>query len=139
MPQIIPFIPLIASVAGPLMGKLLGGGSEESSGGGGGGGGGTGNTAAPKKLFNPAQIQQATDKYTSTGTAKWNQILANMGAGGGTGGPAIETQIGSQAQALSQALGGLTTDSGYGDNPMSALDQILKNVEGGINPKYAVY
>ena len=137
MPQMMAFIPLIAAVAGPLMGKLLGGNEQSSSSG--GGGGSKAVDVAPKKLFNTDQIKSATDKYTSEGTAKWNQILANMGAGGGTGGPDLSQQIGSQAQQLSQALGGLTTASGYGDNPMSSLDMILKNVEGGISPKYPVF
>jgi len=62
-----------------------------------------------------------------------------MGAGGGTGGPDVSTQIGSQADALSKALGTLTTESGYGESPMNNLDAILKGVEGGINPKYSVF
>ena len=139
MPFIIPFIPLIAAVAGPLLGKALGGGAEKAE-------------KAPaqqaqqqaavqasKNLFNPEQIKTAQDRYTNQGTAKWNQIMANMGAGGGTGGPDVPTQIGSQATSLGTALAGLNTDSGYGDQPMNNLDAILKGVEGGIAPKYSVY
>jgi len=94
---------------------------------------------ASRNLFQPDQIKQATDRYTTQGTAKWNQILANMGAGGGTGGPDVTTQIGTQANSLGTALGQLNTDSGYGENPMANLDAILKGVEGGIAPKYSVY
>jgi len=94
---------------------------------------------AAKNLFQPEQIKQAQDRYTQQGTAKWNQILSNMGAGGGTGGPDVTTQIGSQASSLGTALGQLNTDSGYGDNPMNNLDAILKGVEPGISPKYSVY
>jgi hypothetical protein len=94
---------------------------------------------AAKNLFQPDQIKQATDRYSQEGTAKWNQILSNMGAGGGTGGPDVATQIGSQASQLGTSLGQLNTDSGYGSDPMSNLDAIMKGVEGGINPKYAVY
>jgi hypothetical protein len=138
-------MPILSSVGGSLVSKLVG-----SMFGGGGGGGSKQKAApaqllqnvqkaAPKTLFQPEQIKQATDKYSSEGTAKWNQILANMGAGGGTGGPDLTTQIGSQADAMGKALGGLTTESGYGDSPTANLDAILKGVEGGISPKYSVY
>lgn len=138
MPMLIPFIPLIAAVAAPLLSKAIGGA---------GGGGDSGKSApqqqaaveASKNLFQPEQIKQAQDRYTQQGTAKWNQILSNMGAGGGTGGPDVTSQIGTQANALGTALGQLNTDSGYGKDPMSNLDSILKGVEGGIAPKYAVY
>ena len=46
--------------------------------------GGAGGPAKP--LFNPEQIAKATKDYSSAGGAKWNQIMSNMGAGGGTGG-----------------------------------------------------
>jgi hypothetical protein len=128
-------------VAAPLLGKALGGAT------GGGDSGGDSKSApaqaaavqASKNLFQPEQIKQAQDRYTQQGTAKWNQILSNMGAGGGTGGPDVTTQIGNQASSLGTALGQLNTDSGYGDQPMNNLDAILKGVEGGISPKYAVY
>jgi hypothetical protein len=136
--MVMPFIPLIAAAAGPLLAKALG-----PSGGGGdsGGGGGAAQQIAskPKALFQPDQIKTATDKYTTENTAKWNQILANMGAAGGTGGPNVTTQIGNQAQALGGALGKLNTESGYGTDPMANLDAIMKGVEGGIGPKYSLY
>lgn len=137
MPMLIPFIPLIAAVAAPLLSKAIGGA-----------GGGeakeakapaAAQAAAAKNLFAPEQITQAQDRYKQQGTAKWNQILSNMGAGAGTGGPDVTTQIGQQANSLGTALGQLNTDSGYGENPMNNLDAILKGVEGGISPKYAVY
>lgn len=133
MPQIMPFLPLITAVAGPLASRFLGGGNNNS--------GTTSRAAAPKPkaLFAPEQIKQATDRYTSEGNAKWNQIYANMQAAGGTGGPDVTGGITSQADAMSKALGGLTTESGYGDNPLANMDAILRGVEGGINPKYSVY
>jgi hypothetical protein len=138
MPMVVPFIPLIAAAAGPLLAKAFGPG--QPSGPGGGGGGGAADVTKPKTLFQPEQIKQAQDRYTQAGTAKWNQILANMGAGGGTtGGPDVATQIGSQAKTLGSALGKLTSESGYGSDPMANLDAILKGVEGGIGPKYSVY
>lgn len=138
MPMIIPFIPLIAAVAGPLLGKALGGSekADKSS---------TAAAAAPaaveasKNLFQPEQIKTAQDRYTQQGNAKWNQILSNMGAAGGTGGPDVTTQIGNQASSLGTALGQLNTDSGYGKDPMANLDAIMKGVEGGISPKYSVF
>ena len=94
MPMIIPFIPLIAAVAAPLLSKAIGGATGGDSGG--------DKAAAPaqqaaaaqasKNLFNPEQITQAQDRYKQQGTAKWNQILSNMGAGGGTGGPDVTTK-----------------------------------------------
>jgi hypothetical protein len=96
-------------------------------------------TQPVKNLFSPKQIKQAQDKYTQTGNAKWNEIMANMGAGGGIGGPDITQQIGTQAQQLGTALGQLNTDSGYGPDPLANLDAILKGVEPGITPKYSVY
>jgi len=138
MPQIAAFIPLIAAVAGPLLSKAMGGGGSDKS------SGSTSQVAAPapavKNLFSsPDQIKQATDRYTQTGTAKWNQIMANMGAGGGTGGPDVSTQISQQASQLGNALGLLNTDSGYGSDPMANLDAVLKGAESGIAPKYSVY
>jgi len=134
MPQFMAFLPLISSIAGPLLGKALGGSSNDKS---------SSNVApapqAAKNLFLADQIKQATDRYSQEGTAKWNQILSNMGAGGGTGGPDVATQIGSQANQLGTSLGQLNTDSGYGSDPMNNLDAIMKGVEGGINPKYSVY
>ena len=128
MPMLIPFIPLIAAVAAPLLSKAIGGATGGDSGG--------DKAAAPaqqaaavqasKNLFNPEQITQAQDRYKQQGTAKWNQILSNMGAGGGTGGPDVTTQIGNQATSLGTSLAGLNTDSGYGENPMTNLDAILK-------------
>lgn len=135
MPMIVPFIPLIAAAAGPLLSKALGPGEAKEK----KAAGGSITQPVAKNLFQPDQIKQAQDKYTQTGNAKWNQIMAGMGAGGGTGGPDINTQIGQQASSLGTALGQLNTDSGYGDNPMANLDAILKGVEGGINPKYSVY
>jgi hypothetical protein len=117
---------------------LGGGGSDKSS----GGSNQPMQAAAPavKNLFSsPDQIKQATDRYSQTGTAKWNQIMANMGAGGGTGGPDVTTQIGQQANQMGVALGQLNSDSGYGGDPMSNLDAVLKGTESGISPKYSVY
>lgn len=139
MPMIIPFIPLIAAVAAPLLSKAIGGAGGGAEGGGAKAASAPAAAAAAKNLFNPEQITQAQDRYKQAGTAKWNQILSNMGAGGGTGGPDVTTQIGNQASSLGTALAGLNTDSGYGDNPMSNLDAIMKGVEGGIAPKYSVY
>lgn|SRR5574341_2276482 len=138
MPQIMAFLPLITAVAGPLLSKALGGGAGEGKERGGGGPAAQ-IARARAPLFAPSQIKEAQDKYSQTGTAKWNQILAGMGAGGGTGGPDVATQIGSQANQLGSALQGLTTESGYGDSPMGNLDAILKGVESGISPKYSVY
>jgi hypothetical protein len=138
MPMLIPFIPLIAAVAAPLLSKAIGGaggGAKEAK----AAPAQAAQAAAAKNLFAPEQITQAQDRYKQQGTAKWNQILSNMGAGGGTGGPDVTTQIGNQANSLGTALGQLNTDSGYGDQPMNNLDAILKGVEGGIAPKYAVY
>jgi hypothetical protein len=61
-----------------------------------------------------------------------------MGAGGGTGSD-VTGSISSQADAFGKALSGLTDQSGYGSDPTSQMQQILKSVEGGINPKYSVY
>lgn len=133
MPQIAAFIPLITAVAGPLLNKALGGGKEAAAAKGGA-------AAAPaKQLFTPDQITQATDRYSKEGNAKWSQIMSNMGAGGGTGGQNYTEAIGNQAKSLGSALGGLTTASGYGDNPMANLDAILRSTERSINPQYAVY
>ena len=115
-----------------LIKGIFGGGGQKSSGGGGGGGG------AAKKLFTPEQVQKVTKDYTSQGGAKWNQILANMGAGGGTG-QDLTGAIESQAQALGSQLGELNTGSGYGEDGMSQLSNILKSLEGGIGAKYPVY
>lgn len=101
----------------------------------------TGGAGAPAatgaKLFNPEQVAKATKDYSAAGGAKWNQIMSNMGAGGGTGGDfskAIETQ----AQTMGQKLGELTGESGYGNDP-SQLAQIMKQLEGGIGAQYPVY
>lgn len=136
MPQIIPFIPLIASVAGPLMSKLIGGSDSSSSS---GGGSKSVTTAAPKQLFNADQIKSAQDQYTTTGNAKWNQILANMGGGDPNAVSGVSSAISDQAKALGTSLGGLTTASGYGSDPMANLAGILSGVEGGIDAKYKVY
>lgn len=139
MPQMMAFLPLITAIAGPLLSKAMGGGSSEKKDSSGGAQQMTA-TPASKNLFSSSdQIKQATDKYTQQGTAKWNQILSNMGAGGGTGGPDVASQIGSQASQLGSQLGLLNTDSGYGSDPMANLDAILKGVEGGIKPKYSVF
>jgi len=91
------------------------------------------------KLFTPTQVSQITKNYGNQATAKWNQILSNMGAGGGTGGPDVPMAISKQATDLGSALGNLTTASGYGSEGMGNLDQILRGVEPGINPQYALY
>lgn len=135
MPAVIPFIPLIASVAGPLLGKALGGGGD--SGGSKGGGGVT--NAAPKKLFNPEQIKSAQDQYATQGNAKWNQILANMGGGDPNATAGVSSAISDQAKQMGTSLGGLTTESGYGSDGMANLGGILSALEGGVNPKYKVY
>ena len=97
--------------------------------------GGAGGPAKP--LFNPEQIAKATKDYSTTGGAKWNQIMSNMGAGGGTGGDfskAIETQ----AATMGSKLGELTDQSGFGSDPGQAA-QIMKQLEGGIGAQYPVY
>lgn len=114
---------------------LFGGGKQKTSGGGGGGGGGS---APGPKLFTPEQVAKATKDYTSQGTAKWGQILANMGAGGGTGGD-LSTAISDQAKQLGTQLGGLTDSSGYGSDGMSQLSNIMASLEKGMNAKYSVY
>lgn len=94
--------------------------------------------AAAKALFSPEQVTKNVADYKTQGGAKWNQILANMGAGGGTGGD-VTGAISSQADQFGKALGALTDQSGYGSDPTSQMQQILKSVEGGITPKYSVY
>lgn len=91
------------------------------------------------KLFTPEQIGKVTGDYQKQALAKWNQILTNMGAAGGTGGPDLATAIASQAKNLGSSLGGLTGASGFGTDGMANLDQILRSVEPGINPAYALY
>src|SRR5262245_55252726 len=108
-------IPILTSVGGALGSKLVGKAVDSI-------GGGGKKEAAPEvlkkaaPLFAPSQIVQAQDRYKQMGIPKWNQVSANMG---GTTGPDVPTQIGSQADMLGKTLGGLTTDSGYGDNPMN--------------------
>lgn len=94
--------------------------------------------SATAKLFSPEQITKATKDYSSAGQSKWGQIMANMGAGGGTGGDLSGT-ISSQADQMGKALGDLTQSSGYGSDAGSNMQQILKSVEQGISPKYSVY
>lgn len=142
MPFIVPFIPLIAAVAGPLLSKALGGGAgADKTDKGGSAAGGAMAAAAPAaaRLFQPDMISKATDQYRQQGMAKWNQILANMGAGGGTGGPDLTSTIDKQAASMAGALGGLTTQSGYGDNPQANLAAILQGVEPSIGAQYPVY
>lgn len=92
-----------------------------------------------KALFSPEQVTKTVADYKNQGGAKWNQILANMGAGGGTGGPDVTKTISSQADQFGKALGALTDKSGFGSDPSSQMQQILQSVESGINPQYAVY
>lgn len=99
--------------------------------------GGAGGVAPGGKLFTPEQVAKATQDYQTQGGAKWGQILANMGAAGGTGGDfskAIETQ----AQTMGAKLGELTDQSGYGNDP-SQIAQIMKQLEGGIGAQYPIY
>lgn len=106
------------------------------------GGGGGGKKAAPaapaapagKKLFSPEQITKATTEYGKAGEAKWNQIMAGMGAGGGTGGD-LSGSIANQAATMGQKLAELTDASGYGSN----INDVMKQLEGGIGARYAVY
>lgn len=118
------------------MGKILGGLF--------GGGGGSKKQASSqpaagtKKLFSPEQVQKATQDYTNQGQAKWGQILSNMGAGGGTGGD-LTGAISNQASTMGQKLSELTDASGYGSDPTANMQQILKDIEGGIGAKYSVY
>ncbi len=114
--------------------SIFGGGG--SSGGGGGGGGGK--AEATKKLFTPEMVSKATTDYTNRGTAKWNQIMSGMGAGGGTGGD-IPGAIQGQAKTVGEKLAELTTGSGYGTDASANMDQILKGVEGGIGAKYPIF
>jgi hypothetical protein len=93
--------------------------------------------AGTKKLFSPEAIQKATGDYTKQGTAKWGQILSGMGAGGGTGGPDITQQIGSQASTMGEKLAELTDASGYGSG--GNINDIMKQLEGGIGAKYNVF
>lgn len=100
--------------------------------------GGTATAATgTKKLFSPEQIAKATTDYGKSGEAKWNQILSGMGAGGGTGGPDLSAQISNQAQTMGQKLAELTDASGYGEQ--GNINDIMKQLEGGIGAKYAVY
>jgi hypothetical protein len=94
--------------------------------------------AASKKLFTPEQITKVTGDYGKQGQAKWNQIMAGMGAGGGTGGD-LSSAIQNQATQLGSSLGDLTDQSGYGADGMGQLSQIIKGVEGGGGYKYPVY
>jgi|SRR6185295_12021745 len=107
-----------------------GGGSSKPSGGGGGG--------ANKKLFTPEQVSQVSKDYSSQGLAKWNQIMAGMEAGGGTG-DNLTQAIQSQADAMGKSLSGLTQSSGYGSDGMAQLESILKGIEPGIGAKYPLY
>lgn len=109
------------------------GGKKKPSGGGGGAGGG--GAAAAKKMFTPEQVTQATKDYGAAGTAKWNQILANMGAGGGTGGD-LPAAIQSQATTMGEQLGGVTAGQ-YA--PETSIEQVMRALEGGIGAKYPVY
>lgn len=129
MPAIIPFIPLIASVAGPLLSKAIGGGSSS---------GGSTSAAAPtatqtaQKLFtNPADITKAVDNYRNQVTAKWNQIGANMGSA-----PDLSGAIDSQAEAMAAALGGLNTGSGYQANNITGA---IQGLEPSISAQYPLY
>lgn len=96
----------------------------------------TGPAAGAKKLFSPEQIQKATGDYGKAGEAKWGQILSGMGAGGGTGGD-LSGGIASQAATMGQKLGELTDQSGYGSQ--GNIQDIMKQLEGGIGGKYNVY
>lgn len=144
MPFIVPFIPLIAAVAGPLLAKAIGGGGGGDTGGGktaspAGGAPAAAAAAAPavSKLFSdPNDITKATDQYKQAGLAKWNQIFSNMG--GAPGGVNINDAINSQAESMAGTLGGLTTASGYGDKPTD-IAGILRGAEPGIGAKYPVY
>lgn len=111
-----------------------GGGSSKSK----SSGGGAQPVAAAKALFSPEQVTKNVADYKTQGGAKWNQILANMQAGGGTGGD-VTGEISKQADAFGKGLSALTDQSGYGADPTSQMQQILKSVEGGITPKYSVY
>lgn len=112
------------------MPKLFGGSPKQPKGG----------TAAPatgtKKLFSPEQITKATTDYGKAGEAKWNQIMAGMGAGGGTGGD-LSGSIANQATTMGQKLSELTDASGYGSE--GNIGDIMKQLEGGIGAKYSVY
>src|SRR5580765_1270806 len=112
------------------MPKLFGGGQKQASAAPNTGGAG----GAPKPLFNPEQIAKATKDYSAAGGAKWNQIMSNMGAGGGTGGD-FSKAIESQAQTMGAKLGELTDQSGYGNDP-GQIQNILKQLEGGIGAQY---
>lgn len=121
---------MLSSVGGNLVGKLFGGG------------GGSQNlqknvSTKPKPLFAPDMIRQATDRYSSEGNAKWNQIYAQMGAGGGLGGPELAPQISTQAQSMSKALGDLTDQSGYGQT--TDIAALMKQLEPSLGVKYSVY
>lgn len=89
-----------------------------------------------KKLFSPEQITKATSDYGKAGDAKWGQILSNMGAAGGTGGDVTGT-IANQASTMGQKLGELTDASGYGSQ--GNINDIMKQLEGGIGAKYSVF
>jgi hypothetical protein len=103
-----------------------------------GGAAGAPGGAGGAKLFNPEQVAKATKDYTAAGGAKWNQIMSNMGAGGGIGGPDFSKAIESQAQTMGAKLGELTGESGYGNDP-GQVAQIMKQLEGGIGAQYPVY
>ncbi len=112
------------------MPKVFGGGAKPKSENIAGSAGGT------KKLFSPEQITKATTDYGKSGEAKWGQILSNMGAAGGTGGDLTGT-IANQASTMGQKLGELTDASGYGSE--GNINDIMKQLEGGIGAKYSVY
>jgi len=101
-------------------------------------GGGGAPAATGAKLFNPEQVAKATKDYTTAGGAKWNQIMSNMGAGGGTGAD-FSKAIESQAQTMGAKLSELTDQSGYGADGAANLPAILKQLEGGIGAQFPVY
>ena len=110
-----------------------------------GGGGGSkkvetsGSAPAAKKLFSPEQVQQVTKNYGRDAGAKWNQIMAGMQAGGGTGGPDLSATIQNQASTLGGKLGELTTASGYGEDGMGQAQNILRDLEKGAGFQYNLY
>ena len=148
MPFIVPFIPLIAAVAGPLLASALGGGSKSGSSGSSSSSGTTAaatpavapaaaQPAASPLFTNPSDITNWANQYKTNALAKWNQINANMGAGGPAN-DTMTTAIGNQAEAMAGALGGLTTQSGYGDKPTNTT-AILQGLEPGLSAQYPLY
>ena len=100
MPAVIPFIPLIASVAGPLLSKAIGGGGAKT------GGGSSPAPAAAPNAMSAAGVSAAPGTnpadYKNQETAYWQQLFAGTGQGlpGGALPPGVQENIDKQASLL---------------------------------------